>query len=72
MAGNCNCYVNPLLKTDFFQVSCTGSTTISLVIFKIFKNSFFVKTVIDWNKLSDDIVNSSTIDIFKVSVFKQQ
>jgi len=38
----------------------------------LFKNSFFVKTVIDWNKLSDDIVNSSTIDIFKDSVFKQQ
>lgn len=30
-----------------------------------YKNSFFRKTVCDWNSLSDDIINAETVDIFK-------
>lgn len=30
-----------------------------------FKNSFFVRTVIDWNKLSEEQVNATSIDSFK-------
>lgn len=30
-----------------------------------FRHSFFVRTVYDWNKLSNDIVNCETLDSFK-------
>ena len=32
---------------------------------KAFQDSFFVTTVIDWNKLPADVVNSTSLDLFK-------
>ncbi|KAH3706634.1 hypothetical protein DPMN_066022 [Dreissena polymorpha] len=34
-----------------------------------FKTPFFVRIVPEWNKLSDDIVNSQTIETFKTCVY---
>ena len=33
-----------------------------------FKNSFFVRTLFDWNKLEDSVVNLETIDSFRVAI----
>jgi hypothetical protein len=33
-----------------------------------YKNSFFIRTVLDWNKLSDSQVCSSTVQQFKNSI----
>ena len=33
-----------------------------------FRNSFFVRTALDWNLLPDSIVNASSADIFTSSV----
>ena len=30
-----------------------------------YRNSFFVKTVYDWNKLSEDIVTCDSLETFK-------
>lgn len=35
---------------------------------EVYINSFFVKTVSDWNKLSDSIICAETLDSFKVAV----
>ena len=35
-----------------------------------YKNSFFVKTVLDWNKLSDTLVNSTSTECFKAALPK--
>ena len=32
------------------------------------KNSFFVRTTIEWNSLDDSIVNANSVDIFKSSL----
>ena len=33
-----------------------------------YKNSFFPRTAIDWNHLSDSVVQSNSVDIFKNSL----
>ena len=33
-----------------------------------YSNSFFVKTVIDWNKLEDTVVNSTSVESFKTAL----
>ena len=33
-----------------------------------FKNSFFVRTILDWNKLNENSVNSGTLDSFRLSL----
>ena len=35
-----------------------------------YRNSFFAKTVLDWNKLCDSVVNAKTVDTFKTAVSK--
>ena len=37
-----------------------------------YKNSFFVRTAIDWNNLDDNIVQSKTTEDFKTAVFSCQ
>ena len=35
-----------------------------------FRNSFFVSTVIEWNKLDNNIQNSESVSAFKKQIFK--
>ena len=35
----------------------------------IYKNSFFPKTIIDWNHLEEDLVPAETVDSFRKAVF---
>ena len=35
-----------------------------------FRNSYFVRTVLDWNKLNDSVVNSKSVDCFKTALVK--
>ena len=35
---------------------------------KNFKNSFFVRTVYDWNKLDDSVINSDSVNSFRKSL----
>jgi len=37
-----------------------------------YKNSFFVRTAIDWNNLEDNIVQSKTTEDFKTAIFSCQ
>ena len=46
---------------------CNNSKCFKPVIAKTenYRNSFFVKTLYDWNKLSEDIVTCDSLEIFK-------
>ena len=35
-----------------------------------YRNSFFVKTVLDWNELYDSVVYAKTVDTFKTAISK--
>ena len=37
-----------------------------------YKNSFFPRTIVDWNKLPDEAVNSKSIEQFKASLMRQK
>ena len=37
---------------------------------QFFKNSHFPSTIIDWNKLDSNILNSETLNIFKLKILK--
>ena len=37
----------------------------------VYNNSFFVKTITDWNRLDDNIVNAKSLDQFKINLKSQ-
>ena len=37
----------------------------------VYNNSFFVKTITDWNRLDDNIVNAKSLDQFKINLKTQ-
>ena len=59
------------IKTNIVENSeCNNKKSFQTISAKsdIFKNSYFVRTVYDWNKLSDNIVNSDTVESFKANL----
>ena len=37
----------------------------------VYKNSFFPRTIIDWNQLNDNTVNASSVESFKTQLQNQ-
>ena len=59
------------IKTNIVENSvCNNNKCFQPISAKsdIFRHSYFVRTEYDWNKLSDNIVNSETVESFKSSV----
>ena len=53
------------LPTCFYQVPLSSPPQCKT---EIHKNSFFPRTIIDWNHLDDNIVRAETVDSFRKAV----
>ena len=53
---------------DKYQINNSSAFKIDQSNSEQYRNSFFVKTISDWNQLSDIQINSKTVDSFKSAV----
>jgi hypothetical protein len=64
----CTCNTNQVAEKQFmFQLSDIPSSKTQK-----FSNSFFVKTIIDWNHLEDSVVCATSVESFKSALTNRQ